>query len=83
MCENKNKIFIFFINFRFYFKLLGALGVTLDEVGIELDQAEVHQNPLYLKALQILHTAKDDAELSCYIEALKIVQKSSKTFYRK
>lgn len=63
--------------------MLGALGVTLDEVGIELDQAEVHQNPLYLKALQILNTAKDDAELSCYIEALKIVQKSSKTFYRK
>ena len=26
----------------------------------------------YLKALQILNTAKDDAELSCYIEALKI-----------
>lgn len=51
--------------------MLGALGVTLDEVGIELDQAEVHQNPLYLNALQILNTAKDDAELSCYIEALK------------
>lgn len=59
------------MNFRFYFKLLGALGLTLDEVGIELDQAEVHQNPLYLKALQILNTTKDDAELSCYIEALK------------
>jgi hypothetical protein len=58
--------------------LLGALGGTIDEVRIELDQAEVHQNPLYLKALQILHTAKDDAELSCYIEALKIVQKALK-----
>ena len=55
--------------------MLGALGVTLDEVRIEVDQAEVHQNPLYLKALQILNTAKDDAELSCYIDALKIVQK--------
>lgn len=58
--------------------MLGTLGVTLDEVRIELDQAEVHQNPLYLKALQILNTAKDDAELSCYIEALKIVQKALK-----
>lgn len=66
------------MNFRFYFKLLGALGVTLDEVGIELAQAEVHQNPLYLKALQILNTAKDDAELSCYIEALRIVPKALK-----
>ncbi len=59
-------------------KLLGALGVTLDEVGIELDQAEVNQNPLYSKALQILNTAKDDDELSCYIEALKAVQKALK-----
>ena len=58
--------------------MLGALGVTLDEVRIELDQAEVHQNPLYLKALQILNNTKDDAKLSCYIEALKIIQKALK-----
>lgn len=60
------------------YHLLDKFLYFLDEVGIELDQAEVHQNPLYLKALQILNTAKDDAELSCYIEALKIVQKALK-----
>lgn len=59
-------------------KLLGALGVTLDEVGIELEQAEVKQNPLYSKALQILNTAKNDNELACYLEGLKAIQKALK-----
>lgn len=59
-------------------KLLAALGVSLEEVGIELEQAEVKQNPLYSKALQILNTAKDDNELACYIEGLKAIQKALK-----
>lgn len=57
-------------------KLLGALGVSLEEVGIELEQAEIKQNPLYSKALQILNSAKDDNELACYIEGLKTIQKA-------
>lgn len=56
-------------------KLLTALGVTLEEVGINLEQAEVHKNPLYSKALQILNSAKDDNELACYLEGLKTIQK--------
>ncbi len=59
-------------------KLLSALGVTLEEVGIELEQVEIKQNPLYSKALQILNSAKDDNELACYIEALKTIQKALK-----
>lgn len=59
-------------------KLLGALGVSLEEVGIELEQAEVKQNPLYSKALQILNSAKDDNELACYIEGMKVIQKALK-----
>lgn len=66
----------YFPSFATLNKLLSALGVTLDEVGIELDQAEVKQNPLYSKALQILNSAKDDNELACYIDGLKAIQKS-------
>ena len=57
---------------------MGALGVTLDEAGIELEQVEINKNPLYAKALQILNSAKDDNELSCYIDALKSVHKALK-----
>jgi len=59
-------------------KLLSALGVTLDEVGLELEQAEIKQNPIYSKALQILNSAKDDNELLCYVEGLKAIQKALK-----
>lgn len=68
----------YFPSFATLNKLLSALGVTLDEVGIELEQAEVKQNPLYSKALQILNSAKDDNELACYIEGLKTIQKALK-----
>ena len=59
-------------------KLLNALGVTLNEVGFQLEQAEIHKNPLYSKAVQILNSAKDDKELTCYIESLKVIQKALK-----
>lgn len=57
-------------------KLLNALGVTVEETGLELEQIEVNSNPLMVKALQILNSAKDDKELSCYLDALKITQKT-------
>lgn len=59
-------------------KLLNALGVTLNEVGIQLEQAEINKNPLYSKALQILNSAQNDNELLCYIESLKAIQKALK-----
>lgn len=59
-------------------KLLNALEVTLSEAGIQLEQAEINKNPLYSKALQILNSAKNDNELTCYIESLKAVQKALK-----
>lgn len=68
----------YFPSFATLNKLLAALGVTLDEVGIDLEQAEVKQNPLYSKALQILNSAKNDNELACYLEGLKTIQKALK-----
>ncbi|MCD8378014.1 MAG: helix-turn-helix domain-containing protein [Candidatus Gastranaerophilales bacterium] len=59
-------------------KLLSALDVTVDELGIELNNVETNPNPLYTKALQILNSAKDDKELSCYVDALKTTQKALK-----
>lgn len=57
-------------------KLLSALGVTIEETGLELEQLEVNTNPLMVKALQILNSAKNDIELSCYVDALKTTQKT-------
>ena len=56
--------------------LLVALNVSIEEVGLNLNQIEINENPLIVKALQILNSAKDDNELACYISALKVIQKS-------
>lgn len=57
-------------------KLLNALGVTLEEAGLDLEQIKVNSNPLMIKALQILNSAKDDTELKCYLDSLKATQKA-------
>ncbi len=66
----------YFPSFATLNKLLNALGVTIEDVGIALEQSEVKQNHLYSKALQILNSAKNDDELSCYLEAIKVIQKA-------
>lgn len=68
----------YFPSYETLTKLLSALGVTLYEVGIELEQVETNKNPLHYKALQILNSAKNDNELSCYLEGLKSIQKALK-----
>jgi len=57
-------------------KLLNALGVTVDEAGLDLEQININNNPIMAKALQILNSAKDDEELKCYLDSLKATQKA-------
>lgn len=64
-------------------KLLKALGTSLDETGLELEKFEENKNQLYVKAVQILNSASDDIELSCYLECLKLAQKNIKLFKNK
>ena len=61
-------------------KLLKALGVSIEETGLDLEQIKVNDNPLMAKALQILNSAKNDKELTCYFESLKITQKALKLY---
>lgn len=68
----------YFPSFATLSKLLNALGITINEAGIELEHAEINKNQLYSKALQILNSAKNDIELACYIESLKAIQKALK-----
>ena len=57
-------------------KLLKALGTTLEETGLELENVKINENPIMAKALQILNSAKDDEELKCYLEVLKTTQRA-------
>ena len=57
-------------------QILTALGVTLEDVGLNLEQIKIDTNPIMSKAMQILNSAKNDNELNCYLESLKIIQKA-------
>ena len=57
-------------------KLLNALDLTLEEAGLNLEQIKINENPIMVKALQILNSAKDDNELNCYLESLRATQKA-------
>lgn len=64
-------------------KLLKALGTSIEETGLELENVEENKNQVYLKAVQILNSAADNIELNCYLESLKLTQKNIKLFKNK
>ena len=55
---------------------MNALGITIEEAGLNLEQLEIDNNQIMIKAMQILNSAKDDNELNCYLEALRMTQKA-------
>ncbi len=57
-------------------KILTALNLKIEDVGLELDTIELKKNPLFVKSLQILNSAKNDRELECYFNSLKVTQKT-------
>ena len=59
----------FFPTFNTLNRLLAALDLPLDSTGLEFQKLN-SENPLYIKALQILNSAENDTELGCYLEVL-------------
>lgn len=55
-------------------KVLTALDLKIDEVGLNLEKVSVNDNPFYIKSVQILNSANDE-ELEFYYSLLKTAQK--------
>lgn len=66
-------------NFETLNKILKALDLKLDDVGINLEKVSTNDNPFYIKSMQILSNANDD-ELEYYYNLLKTAQKGLDTF---
>lgn len=66
-------------NFETLNKILKALDLKLDDVGINLEKVSTNDNPFYIKSMQILSNANDD-ELEYYYNLLKTAQKGLGTF---
>ena len=60
-------------------KIVTALGLNVDDVGFNLENVSVNDNPFYIKSMQILNTASDD-ELEFYYTLLKAGQKGADVF---
>lgn len=60
-------------------KVLSALDLEIDKVGLNLKKVSVNGNPFYIKSMQILDNASED-ELEFYYGLLKLVQKASQIF---
>lgn len=55
-------------------KVLTALDLKIDEVGLNLEKVSVNDNPFYIKSVQILNSATEQ-ELEFYYSLLKAGQK--------
>lgn len=56
-------------------KLLNALNLKIEDVGLDITKFEVKSNPLMIKALRILNSAESDRELKAYLTSLMVTQK--------
>lgn len=66
-------------NFETLNKILNALDIKFDSVGINLEKVSTNDNPFYLKSMQILSNA-DEQELEYYYSLLKTAQKGLDIF---
>lgn len=60
-------------------KILSALDLRIDEVGVNLEKVSVNDNPFYIKSVQILNNATEQ-ELEFYYGLLKQGQKAADIF---
>lgn len=60
-------------------KVLTALDLKIDEVGLNLEKVSVNDNPFYIKSVQILNNATEQ-ELEFYYSLLKAGQKGLDIF---
>lgn len=60
-------------------KVLSALDLNIEEVGLNLEKVSVNDNPFYVKSIQILNNATEQ-ELEFYYGLLKQGQRASDIF---
>ena len=60
-------------------KVLKALDLNIEDVGLNLENVPANDNPFYIKSMQILNSASDE-ELEFYYSLLKTAQKGVDIF---
>lgn len=66
---------VYFPTYNTLIKVLQALNLNIEDVGLEMVGVSSNDNPFYVKSLQILNDAKSEQELEYYYGILKQAQK--------
>lgn len=66
---------VYFPTYATLTKILKALNLSIEDVGLNLEHIPENDSPYYTKALQILNSAKSEQELEYYYGQLKQAQK--------
>ena len=66
---------VYFPTYETLRKVLTALELNIEDVGLSLEQVSANDNPFYIKSMQILNSASSDEEFEYYYGILKQAQK--------
>lgn len=63
---------IYFPTYTTLTKILKALDLSIEDVGLNLEQVESKDSPFYVKSLQILNGANTEQELEYFYNLLRV-----------
>ena len=66
---------VYFPTYNTLNKILNALNLKVEDVGLDLSSLKTNDSPFYIKSLQILNDAKSEQELEYYFGVLRQAQK--------
>ena len=66
---------VYFPTYNTLTKILQALNLSIEDVGLNLEHVTSNDSPFYTKSLQILNSANSENELEYYYGQLKQAQK--------
>lgn len=76
---SKIEVGVYFPTYKTLTKILKALDLSIEDVGLNLEHVTSNDNPLYLKVVQILNRA-DKKQLEFYYMLLKTAEKGTGIF---
>lgn len=67
---------VYFPTYSTLNKILTALNVSIQEVGLDLDTMQIKENEFYIKSLQILNNVVDEKEIEIFYNVIEQTRKN-------
>jgi len=66
---------VYFPTYNTLNKVLNALNLNIDDVGLDFSKFHANDNPFYIKSIQIINSAQNEQEMEYYYGILRQAQK--------